>query len=366
MRTLVLAVDRDDDIGVKTGIKGPLIGRDENLAAATKLGLADPEDADVNTVLTAISIYDELIKSGKEAEVATICGDVRVGTISDGILTGQLEQVIEETRPTGAFLVSDGAEDESIYPMIASRIRIDHVRRVFVRQAPAIESTYYMIARAMKDKKIQRRILFPIGLVVLIFSSLYLFSPLIASSFAAFAIGLYLIFLASGISGNPAEWARKLGEGYERFKGNIIAGDVSIIFSMVSVVCIIWAIVVGWDAAQRRTVLGEQIVLGAVSSLWWFVFALLFFETGRVVTAYLRKGKVPKHVLVIVSTFIAMGLIFFATLESLSIWLGIKDLYNSTPLIFVTLGFAILLGILGVYSYRRAEERLPADESWRH
>src|SRR3989442_104102 len=44
MKTLVLCVDRDDDVGTKTPVKGPLIGRDENLVAATKLGLADPED----------------------------------------------------------------------------------------------------------------------------------------------------------------------------------------------------------------------------------------------------------------------------------------------------------------------------------
>ena len=51
MKILVLCVDRDDDIGVKTGIKGPLVGRDDNLAAATKLGLADPEDSDRKSVV---------------------------------------------------------------------------------------------------------------------------------------------------------------------------------------------------------------------------------------------------------------------------------------------------------------------------
>jgi len=47
MKILVLCVDRDDDIGVKTGIKAPLVGREDNLAAATKLGLADPEALEV-------------------------------------------------------------------------------------------------------------------------------------------------------------------------------------------------------------------------------------------------------------------------------------------------------------------------------
>src|SRR3972149_11549497 len=99
MKTLVLCVDRDDDIGVKTGIKGPLIGRDDNLAAAMKLGLADPEDSGVNALLSAISIYDDLVKQGVDAEVATICGDVRVGSASDLVLTQQLDRALEDGRP---------------------------------------------------------------------------------------------------------------------------------------------------------------------------------------------------------------------------------------------------------------------------
>src|SRR2546421_292854 len=105
MKTLVLCVGRDDDVGTKTPIKGPLIGRDENLVGATKLGLADPEDSDVNTILTALAMYDERVSLGEDAEIATITGDVRVGPISDRILTQQLERVLEEVKPDRVFLV---------------------------------------------------------------------------------------------------------------------------------------------------------------------------------------------------------------------------------------------------------------------
>src|SRR3972149_6031607 len=108
MKTLVLCVDRDDDVGVKTGIKGPFVGRDDNLAAATKLGLADPEDSDVNAILAAISLHDDLVRKGIDVEIATICGDVRVGSASDLVLVQQLDQVLEEVRPDRAFLVADG------------------------------------------------------------------------------------------------------------------------------------------------------------------------------------------------------------------------------------------------------------------
>ena len=367
MRTLVLCVDRDDDVGVKAGIKGPLIGRDENLDAATKLGLADPEDADVNTILTAVSIYDELIKSGKEAEVATITGDVRVGTISDGILTAQLEQVIEETRPSGAFLVSDGAEDEYIFPMIASRIRVDHVRRVYIRQSPAIENTYYMLAKALKNRRVQRKILFPIGLAMLIFSALYFISPPYASAIAGVAIAIYIILLSLGISGSPSEWRRKFNEGYENFKDNIASGDVSIIFTSVAFVIVLWGIFNGVDAASALGLtLGQQLVLFAVTSLWWYVLALLIFEGGRVATAYFRKGKVPKHVFVVAGTFIAMGLVFFAASEALSAWLGMKNPASSLNLILIAITLAIFIAVAGMLSYRTSEREAPSEDSWRH
>src|SRR2546427_9157803 len=187
MKTLVLCVDRDNDIGIKTGLRTPLVGRDQNLAAATKLGLADPEDSDVNALLSAVSIYDGLVKEGSDAEVATICGDVRVGSVSDLVLTKQLDQVLAELRPDRVFLVSDGAEDEAFAPIISSRIRVDHVRRVYVRQTPTAESLYYTIGRHLKNPRVRRKIIGPLGFVLLLFVALYLTLPYAAS-------GLSLIF----------------------------------------------------------------------------------------------------------------------------------------------------------------------------
>ena len=55
MSLLVIAIDRDNDLGRKTGIRSPVIGRDANVKAALELGLADPEESDTNTMLAAIS-----------------------------------------------------------------------------------------------------------------------------------------------------------------------------------------------------------------------------------------------------------------------------------------------------------------------
>ena len=67
-RILVLCVDSDDDLGVKAGIKTPILGRDENINSALSLALKDPEEPDANAIFEAVRIYDRLRKGAKENE----------------------------------------------------------------------------------------------------------------------------------------------------------------------------------------------------------------------------------------------------------------------------------------------------------
>ena len=71
-RTLVLSVDRDDDLGFKAQIECPVIGREACLSAANSLGLADPEDSDLNAIFQAVQIYDELQGKGEDVEIAIV------------------------------------------------------------------------------------------------------------------------------------------------------------------------------------------------------------------------------------------------------------------------------------------------------
>jgi len=75
-RILILCIDRDNDVGKKTGVETPIIGRDNNMSSATKLILRDPEEADANAMFEAIKICDSLkeASSSEEYEVATITG----------------------------------------------------------------------------------------------------------------------------------------------------------------------------------------------------------------------------------------------------------------------------------------------------
>lgn len=153
IRALVLAIDRDDDFGRKAGVEGPVIGRDACVNAALKLSLADPEDSDANVVYAAVKLYDELKESGEfdDLEVALITGHPKVGVKSDMELARQLEEVLERFPADGVITVTDGAEDEQIFPIITSKVPIISSHRVVVKQSEGIETTYYIIYRYMKE-----------------------------------------------------------------------------------------------------------------------------------------------------------------------------------------------------------------------
>ncbi|MBI4019727.1 MAG: DUF373 family protein [Candidatus Aenigmarchaeota archaeon] len=143
-RLLVLNVDRDNDVGVKAGVRGPIIGREAVLKAAMDMGLADPEDSDFNAMFQAVRVFDELGKQ-HEAEVAVLTGDKDVGMKSDRAVAAQLGQVLEKFQADYVVMITDGAEDDHVFPIIQSKVPILSVRKVIVRQADTLQSGYFKV-----------------------------------------------------------------------------------------------------------------------------------------------------------------------------------------------------------------------------
>ncbi|NOY10767.1 MAG: DUF373 family protein, partial [Archaeoglobi archaeon] len=138
---LIVVIDRDDDLGRKAGVQSPVIGREECLKAANRLGIADPEDSDLNTIFGAIRIYDELREKGEDVEIVIVAGDENVGVISDSKIAEQMDFLKRTTNAESVVLVTDGSEDEFVIPIISSRFRIDGINRIIVKQSKTIEST---------------------------------------------------------------------------------------------------------------------------------------------------------------------------------------------------------------------------------
>ena len=149
-RYLVLCVDRDNDLGVKAKVQTPVVGRESAVAAATKLALSDPEEADANAIFAAVRKYDELVKEKTPCEVAVVCGDVNRGFEADRRLGKQIAAVLAGGRFTGVVLVSDGGEDEQVVPIIQSLKPIVSVQRVAVKHSERVEETYEVLGRYLR------------------------------------------------------------------------------------------------------------------------------------------------------------------------------------------------------------------------
>lgn len=147
---LVLCVDRDDDLGEKIHIETPIVGRDAAIAAATKLALADPEEADANAVFCTVKKFDELVGQGLDCEVAVVCGDASRGFAADRKVGMEVASVLERTRATGIVFVSDGGDDEQVIPILQSLKPIVSVHRVTVKHSETVEETYLVLGRYLR------------------------------------------------------------------------------------------------------------------------------------------------------------------------------------------------------------------------
>ncbi len=149
-RYLILCVDRDDDLGAKAKLNTPVVGREAVLSAATKLALADPEEADANAIFAAVRKYDELVSKGSQCEVAIVCGEANGGFEADRRMGREVQNVVKKGDYSGVVLVSDGAEDEQVIPIIQSMKPIVSVHRVTVKHSQTVEETYQVLGRYLR------------------------------------------------------------------------------------------------------------------------------------------------------------------------------------------------------------------------
>ena len=360
MVTLVLAIDRDNDLGRKTGIRSPVIGRETNLEAAQALGLADPEESDTNTMHAAVRVYDQLLKEGIEVEVVTICGDVRVGTRSDMKIANTLDKVIAQTHATHAIMVSDGAEDRALEPIIRSRLLIDSTRQVVVQQSRPIEDTLYTIIHKMEDPKIQRKFILPVALAASVWGFLALMGKSeIAGGGILLTLGSYMLIKVAG-------WENEIRRIYR----DLLSGTserVSLTAYIIAALFLIIGIARGLDAMQEAASQGVlAMVLGFMSLsgiLPLLLSGLLIIELGRTIDSYLQDGTFNFAIITFFFTVTSLGLIVAGFVEIVND-IFVRDDFISTKVQYVLGGIIwAFIGFLVNDSIReRQEQALPGEE----
>ncbi|MDD2778792.1 MAG: DUF373 family protein [Candidatus Methanomethylophilaceae archaeon] len=377
-KTLILVVDRDNDFGMKGGVQTPAIGIEAALRASMSLGVSDPEDSDVNALFAAINIYNDLEKD-RNVEIALICGDQRVGPRSDAAIVDELEEVIEKVRPDRAILVGDGAEDEYVYPIVSSRIPIDSVRRVYVKQSPGLEGSFYIISKMIRDPQKRRRFLAPIGYFISLIAMIYLAVPLyriyVGDQIFLYDLTTPIVGLVVGVTILLYAYSMvdRLLDKVGNWTARISSGNIAATFSLLSVSMFLIGIFLG--ANSIKSIVDNNLVylilIFVSNAMWPIVFGVFLADLGVILNDYINEKKVSRSFMIGTITVFGLALIIQGVLDFMRNYLGYGAVDDVVVIIEITLGlfFTIVASLLQV-SFRNlpgavAEEEETAENAAR-
>jgi len=345
-RTLVLSVDRDDDIGWKANIESPCIGRAACLKAANTLALADPEDSDVNAIFSAVKIFDELTANGEETAIAVVAGNHLHMIEGDRRIATSLEKVVEETKVTNCILVTDGAEDEYVIPIIQSKIPVSSIRRVVVNQMPNLEGTYYILKKLFDDPKISRMVFIPIGLAMLLYASAYLLgAPGAATIVVVGVIGCYLLYKGFGFD--------ELVHGImDALRLSLSRGRFSFVTYTTTILLIIIGFTVGfmnilkYYSTDSSLGLVTYLMSFIYGSFEWLIFAGLVLSVGVIIDVYQNERENLGKVIVFPFFVTAIGLLLYAASIYIISFQGVQDFPLSSDTISRYILWSTIAGIV--------------------
>jgi putative membrane protein len=338
---LVLCIDRDNDFGTKAGIQSPIVGRDANVKAATALGMADPEDSDMNSLFGAIKIFDEFIAKGRDAEIATLCGSQRVGPHSDALIAEQLDEVIAKLKVDRVVFVTDGAEDEFILPLVTSRVKVEGVQRIIVRQHQDIEGTYYIIKKAFEDPKLQRGILMPVSLALIVYGAFAFYGqPERGLGGIAALVGLYFMAKILDLGGTLRGLWRDLTTAFLQGKATVVTSVIA------GVLIVSGAFNALQQVAPDPNLLAYTLAFGS-AMLWWLVGAALVHIAGRALDQYLRAPSAVWELWMMPFSLGALGLMGSAVLAALSRAIAGSGFSFTAPE-FLTFAAGVVLAFVGL------------------
>jgi putative membrane protein len=235
-RLLVICVDRDDDVGEKTGIETPVVGRDACIEAAQRLALEDPEDADSNSIFAAIKTFEDLISKGYEVQVVTVTGVKDRGVQADEKIASEIRSVLQKFSANGAVIVSDGEDDESVIPVIQNVLPVISVQRVVMKVSRSVEYSYAVFGKYLKmiayDSKYSKFFLGLPGVLLLIggVATIFGYTAEIFAVLISILGGAFLI-RAFDVDRAISHWTKPTPSGFIRMF-TLIAGIILMLSSI--------------------------------------------------------------------------------------------------------------------------------------
>ena len=275
-KLLVICIDRDDDLGRKTGISTPVVGRNACIEAAQRLALEDPEDADSNSIFFAVKTYEDLVSKGYKAQVITVTGVENRGVQADEKVASEIKSVLKKFSADGAVIVSDGEDDEMLIPVIQNVIPVISVQRVVMQVSRTIEHSYAVFGKFLKlvmyNPKYSKFFLGVPGILLLIGGigavtgyNVEIFAVLITILGGAFLIRAFDIDKAW------TNWAKPTPEGFTRMF-TLITGLILIAASVPAGITTVSPENISGDVGIINLITDEvvigQFVSGMIPFLW--------------------------------------------------------------------------------------------------
>lgn len=360
MSTLILNVDRDNDYGIKAGVDGPVTGYGECYNAALKLISVDPEDSDANALFGALRVYEDLKRKNENVEIALITGDDDVGAKSDEILSRQLDDVLSMEHYDDLILVSDGAEDDYITPIISSRIRIRYVKHILVRHNENIESLYYYIIRGIKDKKIARKFTIPVGLLLLSYGlSLLIFTiyyMVITKSYllspGSGAVMLVTIILGAYFVGRAVEINQLIVKLVVNMKEYSQEAKISMLSYVVSFFIIVIGIAYSYESTIKTVPIINKILVFLTVLVWWILASFVSKELFDAFDVYMEERHGMSKMWYGISFSLAIVLIFYGMMNYVRYVVGFIAFASMTLYLgYIIAGIIIALSASAVHKY---------------
>jgi len=298
-KLLVICIDRDNDVGEKAGIITPVIGRDACIEAAQRLALEDPEDADSNSIFSAIKTYEDLISKGYQVEVVTVAGVKDRGVQADEKILVETKKVLEQFSANGAVIVSDGEDDESVIPVIQNVLPVVSVQRVVMKVSRSVEYSYAVFGKYLKmiayDSKYSKFFLGVPGILLLIggIATVFELTSQIFAVLVSILGGAFLI-RAFDIDRAWSSWSKPTPMGFIRMF-TMVAGILLILSSVPAGFSTVDSELIESDIElivkiTNKVIIG-QFVLGALPILWIGMGAIF---AGTLLSNWI--GGIPRQI----------------------------------------------------------------------
>ncbi len=271
---------------------------------------------------------------------------------SDSEIARQLDGLIEKFKPDGVILVTDGVEDEQVIPIIESRIKINSVQTVIVRQSQELERAYFKIIHFIKeveeDPNLARLVFGIPGLALILLAIGGAFGIMLQAMNMIFAIiGIYLLIKGFGYE---EDFFSRTSE----FLKSLSVEKISTLTYLIAAVIFMVALGYGYDEIVRRNPisligLSAAFIKGSADLI---LAAIVIAVVGKIIDDYSTGRYLNVRTDLV---FLAFAFLIKLMVESgASFWFEPLGIANF--IISVLVGVFIFVGVIKVTEYLFIEE----------